>query len=99
SRPRRKGRRGDRRTRGCDVLPLGARRDAGLSFEEPVEIAGVAKTKTVGDLLDRKFRVLQSQAGFFQKALMDKLQRRAAGAPAASVMQMGAGDAEHFGEG
>jgi hypothetical protein len=99
SRPRRKGRCGDCRTRGGDVLPIGARRHAGLSLEEPVEIAGIAKTKAVGDLLDRKFGVLQPKTGFLQKTLMDQLQRRAARAPAAGVVQMGAGDAEHFGEG
>src|ERR1700688_456929 len=94
SRPRSKRRCVDCRTRRCDGLPISAGRHSGQSLKETIEIARIAKAKTIGNLLHRKLGVLQPEPGLFQKTVMDQLQRRAARAPAASVVEMRARDPE-----
>ena len=97
-RPRGKGRRVNRRARRGVGLSIGARSYAGQSLEEAIEITGVAKTEAIGDLLDWKFGILEPEPGFFEKTVMNKLQRRTARAAVAGIMQMRARDVEQFGE-
>ncbi len=59
-----------------DAIAIGRGRQAGFRFEEPAEVADIAKAERVGNLLDRQGRAFPPQPCFMDGALLDQLTRR-----------------------
>ena len=70
-----------------DAIAIGRGRQAGFRFEEPAEVADIAKAERVGNLLDRQGRTFQPQPCFMDDALLDQLTRRLGELAAADVVQ------------